>query len=313
MCISMKRAADTGALSILFLFTFALACLPSTAAEAANQPPTISGVPSTTVTVGSRYNFRPTASDPDDRKKTLRFSVANKPAWASFSDSSGRLSGVPKAVGTWSDIRITVTDGQASASLPAFAITATKSGSDGGSTNSPPTISGSPPTSVTAGETYSFRPTASDPDGNVLSFSVTNRPSWASFSTVNGTLSGTPAAADVGTYSNIVITVSDGMASASLSTFAITVSDVAGGSATLSWTPPTRNTDGSTLTDLAGYLISYGSSASDLSHTVEVSNPGIATYVVENLSPGTWYFSVRAYSSSGVQSAPSNVASKLME
>jgi len=96
----------------------------------------------------------------------------------------------------------------------------------------------------------------------------------------------------------------------SLPAFTITVSDVANGSATLTWAPPTRNSDGSALNDLAGYRIVYGTSANALDRTIEVRNPGISSYVVENLSPATYYFAVRAFSSSGSESANSNVASK---
>jgi Fibronectin type III domain len=95
-----------------------------------------------------------------------------------------------------------------------------------------------------------------------------------------------------------------------LPAFAITVSDVANGSATLSWTPPTSNTNGTQLTNLAGYRILYGTSANSLSRSVQIANPGVATYVVSNLSPATWYFAVRSYNTTGVESALSNVASK---
>ncbi len=67
--------------------------------------------------------------------------------------------------------------------------------SDGGSGNPPPaanrspTISGSPMTSLRVGEAYDFRPNASDPDGDALSFSIENQPDWANFSTTNGRLS----------------------------------------------------------------------------------------------------------------------------
>ena len=86
-------------------------------------------------------------------------------------------------------------------------------------------ISGTPPTSVTQGTAYSFQPTASDPDGNPLTFSITNRPSWATFSTTTGRLQGTPTASNVGTISNIAISVSDGQATAQLPAFAIVVSN----------------------------------------------------------------------------------------
>jgi hypothetical protein len=171
-------------------------------------------------------------------------------------------------------------------------------------------ISGTPPTSVTAGTAYSFQPTASDPDGNTLTYSITNLPAWATFSTTTGRLQGTPAASQVGTYANIVITVSDGTATASLPAFSIAVLAVATGSATLSWTPPTTNTDGSPLTNLAAYRVHWGTTSGTYTSSVRIDNPGLASYVVEGLAPGTYYFVVTALSSTGAESQFSNVASK---
>lgn len=65
----------------------------------------------------------------------------------------------------------------------------------GSSRNQAPVISGSPPTSATVGRSYDFRPAARDANGDRLSFSIANKPTWASFSTRTGRLSGTPAAA----------------------------------------------------------------------------------------------------------------------
>lgn len=181
------------------------------------------------------------------------------------------------------------------------------------STNHAPTISGTPATSVTAGNAYSFKPTASDADNNTLGFSIQNKPSWASFSTSTGLLSGTPTSTQTGTYGNIVISVSDGMASTSLSAFNITVNAPAAivtiGSATLSWTPPATNTDGTTITNLASYKIYYGNSSAALTSTVTVSQ-GITTYVIDNLAKGTWYFAVSSVNSSGSESPLSSVVSK---
>ena len=81
-------------------------------------------------------------------------------------------------------------------------------------------------------------------------------------------------------------------------------------SVTLSWVAPTLNTDGTILNDLAGYYINYGTSATALSQTVTVTGATSTTYTVANLVPGTYYFSVTAYSSAGTQSAPSPTVSK---
>ena len=218
------------------------------------------------------------------------------------------ISGTPASgsVGIHSNIRISVSDGTTSAQLPVFSIQVQAAPVS----NSPPTISGTPRASVLAGQSYSFQPSASDINGDNLTFSISNRPAWASFDTTTGRLYGTPTSGDVGSYANIRITVSDGAASANLAAFTVTVTQVANGTATISWLPPTQNTDGTPLTDLAGSRIHYGTSPSALTQVVEINNPGLTSYMIQNLTPATWYFSLRAYSSDGVESEPSNTASK---
>lgn len=273
---------------------------------ATNTAPTISGTPPTSVMTGSAYSFTPSAADANG--DALTFSIESMPTWATFSASTGRLQGTPSAahVGQYVNIRISVSDGIAIATLPAFAISVT-------SPNSPPTISGTPGASVIAGTTYSFTPSANDADGDALTFSVTNPPSWASFSSSTGRLTGVPTAAHVGTYSNIGIRVSDGTASASLPSFAIAVTQVGAGQATVSWTAPTTNTDGSPLTNLAGYKVLYGTSAENLNQQIQIANAGISTHVVDNLNAGTYYFGVKAYNSSGLDSDLSNIVSKIIQ
>ncbi|HEY7641853.1 MAG TPA: putative Ig domain-containing protein [Steroidobacteraceae bacterium] len=178
-----------------------------------------------------------------------------------------------------------------------------------GGSNHAPTISGNAPSAVNASSAYNFTPTAADADGDTLAFTIDNKPAWAAFNTSTGRLSGTPDAADVGTYSNIAISVSDGHASTALSPFAIAVTAMSNGRATLSWTAPTENTDGSTLS-LSGYRIRYGTSANSLTSTIVIENASVTTYVVEDLAPSTWYFAVTAVSSNGAESAYSNVANK---
>jgi hypothetical protein len=202
--------------------------------------------------------------------------------------------------------------------VAALAVTGCGGGGGGGSaaadgsTNQAPTIRGAPPTGVTAGTAYSFQPTASDPDGDVLTFSINNKPSWASFSTATGRLSGTPTDTNAGQYSNIVISVSDGKASASLSSFMITVSAATTGSATLNWTAPTTNTDGSALTNLAGYKVRYGTSVAALTQIQTVAGAGTTTVTVQGLSAGTWYFTLSSYTNTGVESAQTAAVSKVI-
>ena len=176
---------------------------------------------------------------------------------------------------------------------------------------SAPTISGSPTDTVVAGQSYSFVPTTTNPADGTLGYSITNKPAWATLNTVTGALTGTPSVTDVGSYSNITISVSNGSASASLAAFSIDVTQpAASNSASLSWSPPTQNTNGSALTDLAGYTVYYGTSSTDMTQTIELTNPSLTSYVVSNLPSGTYYFSIVAYSSDGTQSTQSNLGSK---
>ena len=82
------------------------------------------------------------------------------------------------------------------------------------------------------------------------------------------------------------------------------------GTATLSWAAPIENSDGSAVTNLAGYRIYHGTSADSLDQVVQVASPGITMYVFDNLSVGTHYFAITAYNTSGVESDRSAVGSK---
>jgi hypothetical protein len=271
-----------------------------------NRAPQVTGVPAATAQVGAAYAFHPGASDADG--DTLSFQISNRPTWASFDTASGSLTGTPASnnIGTNGNIVITASDGTASVSLPAFSIQVQAAPQ----ANLPPVISGIPPASIVAGQAYSFQPSASDPNGDSLVFSISGKPAWATFNTSTGRLSGTPAPADVGTYNNIVIRVSDGTTMVALAAFSITVTQVTNGSATISWIPPTQNTDGSALTDLAGYRIYYGTSPSSLDQNVELSNPGLTSHIVQDLSPATWYFAMRSFRTDGTESEVSNTVSK---
>jgi hypothetical protein len=90
----------------------------------------------------------------------------------------------------------------------------------------------------------------------------------------------------------------------------VTKNQVGNSSATLSWTPPTQNTNGSPLTDFAAYKIYYGNESGNYPTSIQIDNPGIATYVIDGLTPNTYYFVVTAINSSGVESGFSNEASK---
>jgi hypothetical protein len=288
-----------------FVTTLTLPCMAAIAA------PSISGTPATSVAAAHYYAFQPTAVDPG---KTLTFSITNKPSWAMFDAASGRLYGTPLPqtnVGTFANILISVSDGSASARLAPFAINVQAL------PNTPPTLAGTAGTSVASGYSYRFVPRSSDPNGLRLVFAITNQPAWATFDSTTGTLSGTAGA--VGTYANIVITAYDGWSKATLPPFNITVMKPAStaatappatstGSATLVWTPPTQNTNGSVLMNLAGYNVYYGTNG-NLTQQVTLRNAGLTRYVMTGLSKATWTFAITAYDSNGNESDLTAMAS----
>jgi hypothetical protein len=185
-----------------------------------NDAPIISGLPAGSMNEDSLYTFTPTITDVDIGDDHT-FIISNKPNWATFDFSSGLLSGIPtnSDVGIHSNIIITVTDTAGSVdSLASFSITVNN-------TNDAPVISNSPAVSVVEGISYNFMAVATDVDvGDSHTFSISNLPSWATFNSSSGLLSGIPFEADVGIHSNIIITVTDAAgANYSLASFSITV------------------------------------------------------------------------------------------
>jgi hypothetical protein len=280
-----------------------------------NTAPVISGTPVRTVMATASYSFQPTATDADG--DALTFSISGKPAWATFTTSTGRLAGVPGTadVGSYSNIVIRVTDGTATASLASFSIDVTAlpppPPPPPPPANTAPQISGNPAGSVTAGSNYLFQPGASDADGDTLTFSISSKPAWASFNTATGVLSGTPFNADAGSYANIVISVSDGVAAASLPAFSIQVTANTG-SFTLQWTAPAARSDGSplSLADIDGYRIYYGTSTGNLAQIIDVTDGTAVSAAISNVSTGTWYVAMTTYDVSGLESSRSGVVTK---
>ena len=176
--------------------------------------PAIGGAPPVAVTADHDYRFIPTMTGSTG---LVSFSIINKPSWASFDTGSGALTGTPTVAdaGAYSNIVIGVANAVGAASLAPFSISV--------SSLPPPTISGTPGAGVTAGSAYWFMPAA----GNVTSFAIANKPSWASFDPATGALQGTPANINAGSYPNIVISVANSGASASLPAFSVTVTAAA--------------------------------------------------------------------------------------
>lgn len=161
------------------------------------------------------------------------------------------------------------------------------------------------------GTAWRFAPTATDAERDALVWSIRGKPQGATFSVSTGVLSWTPGS--TGTWSNIVITVTDARgAAASLPAFSIRVTaPEPDGSAALSWSPPTQYTDGSALpsAQLGSYRIYHGRSSSTLQRLAEVDS-NTTTLDVRELDHGTHYFAVTAVTITGAESGLSAIGSK---
>ena len=189
------------------------------------------------------------------------------------------------------------------------------SGGTGGA-NYAPVISGTPAGSVATDQRYDFMPTASDADGDTLTFSIAGKPVWASFDTTTGRLSGTPTLSEAGTYSNIVITVTDGTDTASLGAFSIQVSEtIRTGNFSLNWTAPSTRSDGTSLSlaNINGYRIYHGTSPGNYTNAEDVPDGTATTAIVTDVPAGTRYVVMTTYDTDGRESAQSPEISKLAQ
>ena len=102
------------------------------------------------------------------------------------------------------------------------------------------------------------------------------------------------------------------VAAALLTIFRIDVSSARASitySATVRWSQPRQNIDGSALTDLAGYHVRWGRDPKNLTNTMDLSWAGYSWMTATELTTGLWYFSIRSYNSRGAES-PAIVISK---
>jgi len=265
----------------------------------------IAGTPPRAFTATHSYNFQPTISGAGT--STVRYQIVNKPVWLRFDTYTGRLSGTPSNayVGQTNGVVISVTAGYSKASLPAFSITVLRS-------DLAPTISGTPYTSAAINNIYVFQPSARDQEGAALRFSILGKPSWLTFSSTTGRLSGTPLAANAGTSARMTISVSDGQHSTSLPAFTLAVLKPVAvlSSVTLRWTAPVENVDGSPLVNLAGYRLNYGTDPNNMDQRLELPGKDMTSASIEELPAGTYYFVVTAYNTDAVESELSEIVWK---
>ncbi len=216
-----------------------------------NRPPVLNAIGNRTVNEGSTLNFTATASDPDGDDYT--FSLSNAPTGASINPNTGAFTWTTAygQSGIYTNVQITVTDNGSPAQSDSeqFSITV-------GDVNRPPVLNVIGNRTVNEGGTLSFTATASDPDGDDYTFSLSNAPSGASINANSGVFTWTPGYGQSGTYTNVQITVTDNGSPAQNDSeqFSITVGDVN--------RPPVLNPIGNQTID-EGDTLSFTVTASD--------------------------------------------------
>ena len=170
-------------------------------------------------------------------------------------------------------------------------------------------LAGTPTTKIYEAQTYTFVPTVSYNGSNTLLFTIANQPAWSTFNVLTGELSGTTKHDDVGTTSEIVISVSDGTVRADLASFNLTIESA---TTQLSWNAPTTRDDNSALplAELAGYRIYAGTTPETLALLVDINDADTTQYTITDLSPATYYYTVTAYNVYGIESLRPQPVSK---
>jgi hypothetical protein len=177
--------------------------------------------------------------------------------------------------------------------------------------SSAPVLTGVPAPTVLVDHLYAFSPTVSNPGFSALTYLAVNKPQWLELETYQGIpyLYGNPGASDVGQYDDISLVGYNDNGSAAVGPFSIEVVPADRPWARLTWEPPRLNTDGSALTDLAGYRIYHFLPDSFSFAVTELMDPDATEYLVGNLASGTNYFCMTAIDSAGQESTYSAIVS----
>jgi len=184
-----------------------------------NLPPVfVKVMPDTTISEGQALDYTYTATDADG--DTLTFSLVNPPVGAKINSTSGVFSWTPsyEQSGTYNIVAV-VTDGIAKDTSTTAVVVVSDVN------RAPVFVKVMPDTTISEGQALSYTYTATDADGDTLTFSLVNPPVGAKINSTSGVFSWTPSYEQSGTY-NIVAVVTDGIAKDTSTTAVVVVSDV---------------------------------------------------------------------------------------
>jgi putative Ig domain-containing protein len=186
-------------------------------ADPSNASPVLAAIGNRAVNEGQQLQFTLSGSDADDA--SLTYSASNLPAGASFDPATRTFTWTPgfTQAGSYPNVHFQVTDGAATDSEDiSIAVQ---------NVNRAPILDPMADTTVSEGQALQFSITATDPDGDPLTYLAANLPSGASFDPATRTFSWTPASTQAGSYPNVYFQVFDG-AAIDFQRIAIAVNDV---------------------------------------------------------------------------------------
>ena len=172
-----------------------------------NRPPTLTNPGDQSNSEGESINLALSATDPDG--DPLAYSAVGLPDGLSISSGSGVISGTLSLVSAGSHhVDLTVSDGTASDSVSfVWAV---------GGANQPPTLTNPGAQNNSEGESVNLALSATDPDGDALTYHAVGLPDGLSINSGSGLIAGTLSFASAGSH-NVDLSVSDGTASDSVS------------------------------------------------------------------------------------------------
>lgn len=241
--------------------------------RAVNTPPNVTSTPPTFASIGNAYSYAVRATDIDG--DVLTFAAITLPTGMTIDSQSGLIRWTPAANQLGShEVAFRVDDGQGGAATQIYSLVVTATAS-----NNPPVITSNPNFVATVDSLYQYNVTATDADGDTLTYQLQNRPAGMLINSTTGVVTWTPTAGQLGTHT-ITVAAVDGQAGGT-QTFTLRVATVNRAPTITSQPPPGV---------VAGLIYRYDVKASDpdgdpLTYTLESAPPGMT---IDNLGRITW-------------------------
>ncbi len=171
--------------------------------------------------------------------------------------------------------------------------------------NSPPSFQGSVNYLIKVNEVIDTQLNASDPDGDTLTYTTFNFPTWLTLDSNTGKITGTPTDHDIGTYSDIRISISDGNNTVTAGPYTIRVTDELF-SIEINWMEVTQDVNGNDIDNIAGYKIYIKDTLTNYDQEAMVEGSSKTSHDINRLAPGTYNVTVSSLLASGLESEQSD-------